>query len=193
MSDSDLSAALRRRAEEHAEAILAEADAAVRQIEEDSERAIAQRRSAVLSSRESEYEAAARSEVATERRRATRAVLEARAKLVDRVLRRAEALIPELTQESQYRQSLGAEVEQCIEFIGARGAIIQSSPALEEPIRAALRDAAGASLEPTMKDAHGFLATGEGGVVRIDGTLEARVRRLAPLLAIEITKQLGGD
>ena len=193
MPGSDLSTELRRRAEQSAERTLREADASAEQIEREADHAIEQRRSSVLATRESEYRAAARSEVASARQKAMRAVLEARARLVERVLERAESLIAEAAAGPGYRQSLEREIRRTAEYIGSDGALVRCSPGLDGPIGEALREDASVSIEPTLEGAHGFVATGGGGAVRVDGTLEARLRRLAPSLAIAINEQLEGD
>lgn len=193
MPGSDLSSELRRRAEQSSERTLRGAEASVEQIERDADAAIEQRRSTVLANRESEYRAAARSEVASERQKAMRAVLEARARLVQRVLERAKSLLSEAAVGPDYRQSLQREIRLTAEYLGSDGATVHCSPGLDGPIREALRGKPSVSIEPTLEDAHGFVAIGGGGAVRVDGTLEARLRRLAPSLAIAINERLEAD
>ena len=190
MPGSDLSSELRRRAEQSSERTLRRAEASVEQIERDADAAIEQRRSTVLANRESEYRAAARSEVASERQKA---VLEARARLVQRVLERAKSLLSEAAVGPDYRQSLEREIRLTAEYLGSDGATVHCSPGLDGPIREALRGNASVSIEPTLEDAHGFVAIGGSGAIRVDGTLEARLRRLAPSLAIAINERLEAD
>jgi vacuolar-type H+-ATPase subunit E/Vma4 len=189
MAGADLSTELRRRAEETAKAIMSAAQADADQIAAEADRAIEKRRAEVLKSREGEYRAKARADVAGERHEAMRATLLAKTRVVDRVLQRAKTLLREAARGNAYGSTLADEVTEAVAFVGVEGATVHCSNDLEPAVRDALRATPGVSIKG-MDVGSGFVAVSKDGAVRVDGTLEARLERLAPALAIEIHQRL---
>lgn len=189
MAGADLTTELRRRAAEAADAIMSAARADADRIAADAERAIEERRSAVLKSREEEYRAEARASIAVERHEAMRAVLLAKTRVVDRVLQSAQGLLSEAAGTTAYGSSLAGEIGEAIAFVGSAGTVIRCSAEIQPKVHEALREMPEVSVE-TFAGGTGFMAIGEGGNVEVDGTLEARLARLAPTLAIEIHERL---
>ncbi len=189
MAQADLIAELHRRAGETANAIRQSAREEAERIASDADRAIEERRSSVLRSREDEYRAEARASIAAARHEAMRAVLLAQTRLVERVLDSARGLVPALIRDEAYLSQLPTELKEAIAFVGSENATVRCSDGLEAPVREALRAMPRVSIE-TMNAGSGFVASGDGGSVRVDATLEARLSRLAPALAIEIHDRL---
>ena len=190
MSEPGLSGELRRRAEESAAAVIRTAEAEAERILRDAEDAIQTRQRDVLQDREHTLRAEARRRIAASRHQAMKDVLLSRTRVVDRVLEKAKALLPDTLKTEQYDSLLSKELEQALEFVGEGGAILRCTPALASTIRRSLVTKPSVAVEPSDDVGSGFVATDKEGRVRVDCTLEARLERLAPLLAIEIHRRL---
>jgi vacuolar-type H+-ATPase subunit E/Vma4 len=190
MNPSNLDEALRARARESADAILSAARADAERIAADADRVIEERRNAVLNSREDEYRAEARAGVASERHDAMRAVLLAKTRVIERVLQRARALLSESIASEAYRNGLERELAQALGFIGDEKALVRCSESLAPALRQTLRSNPDVSVEVADDVGTGFVAFGSDGRVRVDSTLETRLDRLAPVLAIEIHQRM---
>jgi vacuolar-type H+-ATPase subunit E/Vma4 len=190
MNPSDLEAALRKRAEQTAEAIMRAARADADRITAGADRAIEERRASVLGGREDVYRADARANVAAERHEAMRAVLLAKTRLVERVLQRARALLAEVTRGDPYRAALADEVDRAMVFVEAEEVVVRCPEALVPALRDALGAKPRVAVEAADDVGSGFVMIGDGGRVRVDSTLETRVERLETTLAIEIHNRL---
>lgn len=190
MAPSGLDAALRQRAHEAAEAIVRAARQEAARIAAEAEAAIEERRANVLGSREDEHQANARAAIAAARQESMRTVLLAKTGVVDRVLERARALIPDVKERETFRVALAEEVTEALAFVGAEGTLVRCSRALRPALVDALRAAPEVVVEVADEVGTGFVMVGEAGRVRVDGTLETRLHRLAPTLAIEIHGRL---
>ncbi|MGB5704368.1 MAG: V-type ATP synthase subunit E family protein [Polyangiales bacterium] len=190
MPSSDLDAALRQRAEKSAEAIMRAAKADADRIAADADRTIEERRTAVLGGHEQEYRTYARANVAAERHEAMRAVLVAKTRVVERVLQRARALVADAIGSDAYRATLAEEVERALLFVGAEETVVRCPEALAPALRDALRANPSVTVQVEEDAGSGFVMIGKAGRVRVDATLETRLDRLAPTLAIEIHKRL---
>lgn len=193
MAPSSLDGELRRRAEATADAVLRDAKAQVERIATATEETIENRRSEVRRSGEEQYRAEARAAIAIERREAMRSLLLAKTALVDRVLQSAERELPSLIQSAAYRETLRRDVERALAFVGTEGSVVRCPPALEGVVREALRDTPSVSIELAEAVGSGFVAIGRDGTVVVDATLETRLKRLAPTLAIEIQERIQED
>lgn len=190
MAGSDLDTELRRAADATAESILNAARSDSGRVASHSERAIEDRRRALKELKEAEYGADARRAVANERHAAMRAVLMARTQVVDRVLERARALLPEASMDERYLTALGAELSEALTFVDGDDAVVRCSPSLEPAVRKALSDRQRVRVEPEKEMGTGFLVVGAGGSVVVDGQLDTRISRSASSLAIEIHARL---
>ncbi|MGB8332087.1 MAG: V-type ATP synthase subunit E [Polyangiales bacterium] len=191
MSRSDLDTELRRRADTTAQAILGAAQVAAQRLASEADLRIAERRREVLEHKETEYGAEARVAIAAERHAAMRAVLLARTRVVDRVLERVRALLPEAATRPSYVSDLNRELTKALQFVEAEGAVVRCSPKLAPTLREALRAAPKVAVEATDSIGTGFVVVGRGASVTVDALLDTRVDRLASALAIEIHAQLG--
>jgi vacuolar-type H+-ATPase subunit E/Vma4 len=190
MAASNLDSELRQSAQRTAESILGSARADAERIASEAERLVEDRRTAALKGKEAEYGGEARVAIAAERHAAMRAVLLAQTRVVDRVLERARALLPEAAQNEPYLSTLGRELTDALEFVDGEGAVVRCSADLAAAVREELRDRPEVKVETEADVGTGFVVVGAGGSVLVDGRLGTRVDRLASVLAIEIHTRL---
>ncbi|MFA9410524.1 MAG: V-type ATP synthase subunit E family protein [Deltaproteobacteria bacterium] len=190
MAKSGLDTELRHSAERTSESILGTARADAKRLGAESERVVEDRRREVLKDKEAEYGAEARIAIAAERHAAMRAVLLARTHLVDRVLERAQALLPDVARNEAYLATLGSELTDALQFVEGEGTVVRCSEGLGPAVRDRMRDRPEVKVEPEADVGTGFVVVGAEGSVVVDGRLETRIDRLASVLAIEIHTRL---
>jgi vacuolar-type H+-ATPase subunit E/Vma4 len=190
MAKSGLDTELRHSAERTSESILDAAQADAKRLGTESERVVEDRRREVLKDKEAEYGAEARVAIAAERHAAMRAVLLARTHLVDRVLERAQALLPDVARNEAYLATLSSELTDALQFVEAEGTVVRCSEDLGPSVRDRMRDRPAVKVEPEADVGTGFVVVGAEGSVVVDGRLETRIDRLASVLAIEIHTRL---
>ena len=190
MAKSGLDTELRHSAERTSESILGTARADAKRLGAESERVVEDRRREVLKDKEAEYGAEARIAIAAERHAAMRAVLLARTHLVDRVLERAQALLPDVARNEAYLATLSSELTDALQFVEAEGTVVRCSEDLGPAVRDRMRDRPAVKVEPEADVGTGFVVVGAEGTVVVDGRLETRIDRLASVLAIEIHTRL---
>ena len=190
MAKSGLDTQLRHSAERTSESVLGAARADAKRLAAESERVVEDRRREVLKDKEAEYGAEARVAIAAERHAAMRAVLLARTHLVDRVLERAQALLPDVARNEAYLATLSSELTDALQFVEAEGTVVRCSEDLGPAVRDRMRDRPAVKVEPEADVGTGFVVVGAEGTVVVDGRLETRIDRLASVLAIEIHTRL---
>ena len=190
MAKSGLDTQLRHSAERTSESVLGAARADAKRLGAESERVVEDRRREVLKDKEAEYGAEARIAIAAERHAAMRAVLLARTHLVDRVLERAQALLPDVARNEAYLATLSSELADALQFVEAEGTVVRCSEDLGPAVRDRMRDRPAVKVEPEADVGTGFVVVGAEGSVVVDGRLETRIDRLASVLAIEIHARL---
>ena len=190
MAKSGLDTELRHSAERTSESILGTARTDAKRLGAESERVVEDRRREVLKDKEAEYGAEARVAIAAERHAAMRAVLLARTHLVDRVLERAQALLPDVARNEAYLATLSSELADALQFVEAEGTVVRCSEDLGPAVRDRMRDRPAVKVEPEADVGTGFVVVGAEGSVVVDGRLETRIDRLASVLAIEIHTRL---
>ena len=190
MAKSGLDTELRHSAERTSESILGTARADAKRLGAESERVVEDRRREVLKDKEAEYGAEARVAIAAERHAAMRAVLLARTHLVDRVLERAQALLPDVARNEAYLATLSSELTDALQFVEGEGTVVRCSEDLGPAVRDRMRDRPEVKVEPEADVGTGFVVVGAEGSVVVDGRLETRIDRLASVLAIEIHARL---
>ena len=190
MAKSGLDTELRHSAERTSESVLGTARADAKRLGTESERVVEDRRREVLKDKEAEYGAEARVAIAAERHAAMRAVLLARTHLVDRVLERAQALLPDVARNEAYLATLSSELADALQFVEAEGTVVRCSADLGPAVRDRMRDRPEVKVEPEADVGTGFVVVGAEGSVVVDGRLETRIDRLASVLAIEIHTRL---
>lgn len=190
MTGPDLDTELRRSAERTVESILGAARAGAERLALEADRLIENRRQEVRKDKEAAYRAEARVAIAAERHSAMRAVLLARTHLVDRVIERARALLPEAAETEAYRSTLSGELTAALQFVDGDGTVVRCSTDLAGSVREALRGRPAVTVQPGTDMGTGFIVVGAGESVLVDGRLETRVDRLASALAIHIHARL---
>lgn len=193
MSEPDLTAELRRRAEESAATIMQESKAEARRILADADESIRMRQREVLRDREKAWRAGARARTAAARHDGMKEVLLARTRLVERVLEKAKGMLPDASREEAYASLLRDDLERALDFVGDRGTTVWCTPALASELREALESKPSVVVKPTEEIGSGFVAVDDAERVRVDCTLETKLARLAPVLAIEILERLPGS
>ena len=189
MAASYLDAELRRGADATAQALVRDAREEADRIEAEADRGIEGKRAATLEHWEEEYRGEARAAIASARREATREVLLAKTRLIERVLERAGALLDSAMLEDGYQATLAGDLKRTLAFVGANGALIRCAPVIEAKVREAVSSIDGTRLKVDESVGSGFVVDEEGGV-RVDATLESRLRRLAPQLSVEILQRI---
>lgn len=190
MPESKLDIELRRSAEGTVESIRAAARADAERLALEADRQLADRRQDVMKDKEAEYRSEARVAVAAERHAAMRSLLAARSALVEGVLRRVNALLPEATRSDAYTSAIGEQLAEALLFVEGDDTMVRCSLHLEAKVREALQARPSVTIEPESDLGSGFMVVGEGGSVVVDGRLESRVTQLRPALAIEIHAHL---
>lgn len=191
MDGPDLTTTLRKSAEATAARILESARLDAEEVRADAARRIQRERAESMREEEEICRAAARSAIAAERHAAMRAVLLGRARLVDRVLELAAALLPAASRTEAYRSTIGEQLEGSMRFVADKGAVIRCSPELVPAMRAASKAHDSVTVQPDAETLDGFVVVTDDGSVTIDQRLSTQLRRMRPTLAIEIHDRLG--
>ncbi|HXF96362.1 MAG TPA: V-type ATP synthase subunit E [Gemmatimonadales bacterium] len=193
MALEHLLAALEREAAEQAQALIAAAQAECARITAASEERAAEYRRRALAPREAELRAEAERALAAARREARRAELDARARLLDRIFAGARELFPVTIAGEAYRRALPGFLAEALACVGPGPARVRCHPALTEAIRHALGNAGRGevTVEPDPAVGSGFVLTTADGRVTVDHTLESRLARARPRLALEALRALG--
>jgi len=119
-------------------------------------------------------------------RQAARAhVLKARASLLDRVFQQLQAVLPEVARSAAYRRTLAAQWQRLSAFAGDGPALVRCTPALTAALRRLIKTNGHLRIRPDAHIAAGFCVTTADGALEVDGSLESRLERLRPQLALE--------
>jgi vacuolar-type H+-ATPase subunit E/Vma4 len=186
-----LLAALERDAAAQADALLAGARATAAAIARDADERLARRRSDVLGAREAELRAAAEAGLGEARRAARRGVLEARQRLLERVFAAARALFPRALADDAYRAALPEHLAQALSAVGEEAAVIRCADALVPAVRAALARKKHLAVQGDAAAPPGVTVVTADGAITVDNTLDGRLERLRPRLALEIVRRVG--
>ena len=187
MSSPDLRSELRRAAEATAESILAAARAEAQRIVAEADRSTEHARRESLRVREDEYRAASRAALATARRDAMRALLEARTRLVTRVLHEARALLAEASRAEGYRARLPAHLAEALRFVPEHQVVVvRCPPELLSAVREAVGDRPHVRAEADAEMEGGFVLSSEDASMRIDQRLVTKLEEARVDLAMEI-------
>ena len=186
-----LLSALEREAGEQVHAILAAARAAAAAIAREAEERLGHQRSDVLGAREAELRGAAEAALDEARRAARAGVLEARARLLDRVFAAAREQLPAALASEAYRAALPGHVAEALRAMGDEPTVIRCPAALVPAVRAAVqRKETAVRSDPAAGS--GVTAVATDGTIEVDNTLEGRLERLKPRLALEVLARLKG-
>lgn len=190
MALQDLIARLQQDADSRVQAIRRKADEEVRAVEAAEARAAAEESGRHLAKRREALKASLRLELARARGQARAEELEARRRLFERVMKRAEALIPEVAASPQYRAALPGHLTEALSYLESLRPLVRCPPALVPLLEPALSSRDDVKLVPDEAAAWGFFAEAADGSVAVDSTLKARLRRLEARLAVELLSAL---
>lgn len=211
MGMEDLIATLEREAGERCTALLAEAEREAQRVRETAENRFEQKRLAAERELEEELrrrEAALTASVRTQMRRV---LLRARRGVLDRVFRRASALLPDAARTTVWESSVPADLRQALECLGDADVEVTCPAGFGETLRAAVSSVPGAL--PSDEAAHeaaasevrrirvteredadpGFEVCGAVTGVRVDVTLPTRLAVARPELEMRVLETLEED
>lgn len=191
MALEHLLAALERDAAEQVRRLLADAQAAAAKLTDSAEERMARRRREVLGAREAERRGGAEIALAEARRGARRQVLEARQRLLDRIFAAARALLPAVLRSDAYEAALPAHLAEALAFVGEVPAVIRCPPELAAAIRKLVPVGPQFLVTADVTVGSGIRVVTTDGAVEVDNTLEGRLERLRPRLALEALARLG--
>ncbi len=187
MALDDLLTRLRRQAEAEATALVDEGRRAAAQIAQEADAEV----SAVRAERRRALEARLRAEasVAIESARSDAALrlLRARREAIESVIHRVQAMLPETGADPHYVVSATGEFDRALEVLDGRPAVASAAAALAEHLSARTPPGVEIRADPTVS---GFRIQSTDGRIEVDATLDARLRQLAPALAIELARAM---
>jgi vacuolar-type H+-ATPase subunit E/Vma4 len=172
------------------EALLAGARADAERLRAESAADLARRRAAALAAREAELRATAARATEVARRQAARRWLESRSATLERIRRRAETRLSEQASDPAWLPSLARDVVLALEYVGAAPTIIEAPVPLLEYLRGTIAGLAQVTLEAASDGRRGLLVRAADGSLTVDATLENRLARAWPRLAIDLAARL---
>lgn len=180
-----LLATLEREAGAEVTRVMEEARAHAADLTAAAEQRMAERRAATLGKRETEARAQHERALAGLRLAARARVLQARAALLDLLFAALRAALPELSRSAAYRQDLAKEVQRLRAFAGDQAVTIRCTPALTTALQRLIKTNGHVRIRAEPRIAAGFRVTTADGALEVDGSLESRLARLRPQLALE--------
>ena len=183
---------LTRRSEAEVAALRAAAGDEVAAVAAAATRRLAERRNTTLGAREQTLRDAAERTVAAAARDARRAVLEARARLLDRVFAAAAARLPVAGSSPAYLAGLSARLTEAIAYLGDQPGGLRCHPALVTAVRRFTGNRPDLTTTSDSVVGTGFLLESADGRLAIDGTLEGALARERADLALLAWRAIEG-
>jgi len=172
------------------EALLARARADAERLRAESGADLARRRAAALAAREAELRVTAARATEVARRQAARRWLESRSATLERIRRRAETRLAERASDPAWLPSLARDVVLALEYVGSAPTVIEAPVPLLEYLRGTIAGLAQVTLEAAGDGRRGLLVRTADGSLTVDATLESRLARAWPRLAIDLAARL---
>lgn len=190
MALRELVLALEGEAEARLTAVRAEATLAADQLKAAATARLAHRRSADLAARAAEFDNAAAGAIDVVRRETAHRSLTARTEVLDAILARARALLAATAPAPTMSAGIRRDLDAALAYLGQTAAIVRGHPAWAPTLRGILGEPSAIRFEESEAIGPGlFVSTAEGRVV-IDATLDNRLSRLWPELAIELLREI---
>jgi vacuolar-type H+-ATPase subunit E/Vma4 len=183
----DLLTRLRRQAEDQATALVDAGRHAAEEIAEQAGAAAAAVRAERRRALEAGLQAEAAVAIEAARSDAALRLLQARRQTIDAILARLERLLPETAADPRYLASAAEEFDRALDVLDGRPAVVSASTALAERVLARASASVEIRADPAVA---GFRVRSTDGRIEIDATLDARLRRLTPALAIELARAM---
>lgn len=190
MALQELLRALREQAAERREAELSHAEAEVERIRRASRAALARRRESFLAGVRRDEEEAARRALSRARADAAEGVLEARERLLERVRERVGARIRDAATEPAYLSALPNEVDAALARMPPGPVTVSAPESLVHAVERATENRTGITVATLSDDGPGFRALDDEGTVEVDGTLEPRLARAWPRIAMAVLQEV---
>jgi vacuolar-type H+-ATPase subunit E/Vma4 len=118
-------------------------------------------------------------------------VLEARQRLLERIIAAARGALPAALASPAYRATLPQHVAQGLRAVGDGPAVIQCPEPLVPAVQEAVAGRHDVAVRADAASAPGVIVSTTDGVIEADNTLVGRLERLGPLLALELLARLG--
>jgi vacuolar-type H+-ATPase subunit E/Vma4 len=182
--------ALEREARAEADRMLEEARATAAGIAREADERLALRRADALGTREAELRAAGEARLGEARQAARRRVLEARHRLLERVFVGTRALFPAAISDPAYRTALPEHLAEALQAVGEGPAAVRCPEALVPVVRAAVAGRKDLAVQADPAAPPGVTVVTADGVIEVDDTLDGRLERLRPRLALEVLARL---
>ena len=144
----------------------------------------------MLDAREAELRGATAAALGEAQRAARKTELEARDQLLTRVFDTARAMLPAALSGDTYRAALPGHVAEALHAVGDEPAVIHCPESLRDAVRMAVADRRELTIACDAAARPGVTATTRDRAVVVDNTLEGRLERLRPRLAIEVLARL---
>jgi vacuolar-type H+-ATPase subunit E/Vma4 len=183
--------ALEREAAVQAEAVRAAARTEAAAIAGAADARLTHRRGELLGSRETELREAAATALEEARRTSRATVLQARQRLLERVLAAAQGMLPDALESDAYRAALPEHVTQGLRAIGDGPVVIRCPEILVPAVRAVVAARKDVSVRGDAASGSGVVIATADGAIEADNTLDGRIERLRPRLALEVLARLG--
>lgn len=187
-----LLASLERETDTEIARVREEAQARVAELTYAAEQRMTARREQALGRREVTARAELERALAGARETVRTETLNARAALLERLFAHLRAGLSDVAASAAYRARLGGQVKALMRFAGNQPVTLRCDPALAATLRSLFTtNGAGNGrphIEPDRHIAAGFSLTTTG--LEIDATLETRLERLRPRLALEALRML---
>ena len=151
---------------------------------------LARRRSMDLATRTAELEAVAAGAIDSARREAARRSLTARTEALDAILARARALLATTVPDAKLQAGIQRDVVAAMEYLGPTAAVVRCHPAWVPALGPVLARRSDVRLEESEKVGVGMIVLANDGHVEIDATVDSRLTRLWPGLAIELLREM---
>ena len=190
MALRELVLALERDAQARIAAVCAEAVAAADQVRAEASMQLARRRSIDLATRAAELNAVAAGAVDIARREAAVRSLTARAEALGAILARARALLATTVPDVKLQAGIQRDAVAAMEYLGPTAAVLRCHPAWIPALRPVFARRSDIRLEESEKVGVGMIVLATDGHVEIDATVESRLTRLWPGLAIELLRRI---
>ena len=190
MALAELLRSLEEEADARGRAVLAEARAGAERLRTDRAAHLGRRFAADRGAREAELRRAAAREVEAARRRAVSLLLEARAQALERIRRRAESRLAERAAEPAGLPRLARDLALALEYLGTAPAIVEAPAPVLDHLRGTLADPSRVTFVPSSEGRRGLMVRSSDGRLTVDASMEHRLARAWPGLAIELATRL---
>jgi vacuolar-type H+-ATPase subunit E/Vma4 len=192
MALADLLRALEHDAEARIAEVRTEAVASSARLRGEGRERLEHRRSAELATRETALQSEAARILETTRQDAGRRVLTARARALERIQSRARDLLLRTEPDRRLLDGVALEVGTALEYFGDSSAVVRCAPAWGAALTPIVARRSNVKLEATNGVGPGAAIRAADGTLEIDATLETRLDRLWPRLAIDLVRELEG-